>query len=117
MLLAYTVRNMLVRNIVRNSPRYVRNICTEQPVWGGQLRDRLCPDLGGDFGADLGAHFKTDFGAGFWGQYHMPSQDDLGRGPACSGSALAHVCSGSGSALVHACSGSGSAPEEAAPSS
>ena len=36
----------------------------------------------------------------------MPSQDDLGRGPAYSGSALAHACSGSGSALAHACSGS-----------
>ena len=48
----------------------------------------------------------------------MPSQDDLGQGPACSGSAVAHACSGSGSgsALDHACSasGSGSASEEAA---
>ena len=46
----------------------------------------------------------------------MPSQDDFGQGPACSGSAVAHACSGSGSgsALDRECSGSGSASEEAA---
>ena len=48
----------------------------------------------------------------------MPSQDDLGQGPACSSSAVAHACSGlgSGSELDHACSasGSGSASEEVA---
>ena len=50
----------------------------------------------------------------------MPDKDDLGQGPACSSSAMAHACSGLGSglALDHACSGlgsgSGSASEEAA---
>ena len=58
MLLAYIVRNMSVRNIVRNSLRSVRNICSEQPVRA---------DFGADFGAGFGAGFGADFGPTFGG--------------------------------------------------
>ena len=56
---------------------------------------------------------------GVMSKISMSSQDDLDQGPACSGSAVAHACSGLGSssALDHAitcpASGSGSASEEA----
>ena len=63
------LKPVLLANIVRNSLRYVRNLCTEQPVCGGQLRGRLCPAFEINLGADLGADFKADFGADFWGQY------------------------------------------------
>ena len=52
MLVSYIVRNILVRNTVRDSLRSVRNICTEHPVRA-------------DFGADFEAGFGADFGPTF----------------------------------------------------
>ena len=57
--------------------------------------------MGSTLGPTLGPTLRPNLRPTFGVNISMPSQDDLGRGPACSGSALAHACSGSGSALAH----------------